>query len=79
MDHIPGPIIATAAPRTATIIAVSECPLDAKNTHTPAMAMVIPASGVHKPRRRNTAATPAIRYRKLGANLAGASKCMTAQ
>ena len=61
MDHIPGPIIATVAPRTATMIAVSECAEHAKNTQTPTMAIVIPASGVQRPRNRNTPAIAAIR------------------
>ena len=61
------------------MIAVSECPADAKNTQAPAIAIVIPASGVHKPTRRSSPATPAMRYGKLGANLAAASECMTAQ
>jgi hypothetical protein len=60
MDHIPGPIIATVAPRTATMIAVSECE-HAKNTQTPTMAIVIPASGVQRPRSRSTPAIAAIR------------------
>ena len=61
MDHIPGPIIATVAPRTATMIAVSECAEHAKNTQTPTMAIVIPASGVQRPKSRSTPAIAAIR------------------
>ena len=48
MDHMPGPIIAAVAPRTATVIAVSEWAEHAMNTHTPTMAIVIPAAGVQK-------------------------------
>jgi len=69
MDHIPGPIIATVAPRTATMIAVSECAEHTKNTQTPTMAIVIPASGVQRPRSRSTPAVAAIRQGRLGANL----------
>ncbi len=61
MDHIPGPIIATVAPRTATTIAVSEYAEHAKNNQTPTMAIVIPASGVQRPRSKSTAAMAAIR------------------
>ena len=43
------------------MIAVSECAEHAKNIQTPTMAMVIPASGVQRPRSRNTPATAAIR------------------
>jgi hypothetical protein len=38
MDHIPGPIIATVAPRPASMIAVSELPNDAQNIQTSTMA-----------------------------------------
>ena len=61
MDHMPGPIIAAVAPRTATMIAVSECAEHAKKTQTPTMAIVIPANGVQNPRNRNTPAMAAIR------------------
>jgi len=79
MDHIPGPIIATVAPRTATMIAVSECAEHAKNTQTPTMAVVIPANGVQRPRSRNTPGTAAIRYGRLGANLACSRRCEASQ
>ena len=71
MDHNPGPIIAAVAPRTATMIGVSECvEHPKKNTQTPTMAMVIPASGVQRPRRRKTPAIAAIRNGRFVANLA---------
>ena len=57
MDHIPGPIIATVAPRPASIIAVSELPNDAKNIQTSTMAIVMPATGVQRPRRSSVPAT----------------------
>ena len=43
---MPGPIIAKVAPRTATMIAVNECAEQVKNTQTPTMAIVAPATGV---------------------------------
>ena len=52
------------------MIAVSECAEHAKNTQTPTMAIVIPASGVQRPRSRSTPAVAAIRQGRLGANLA---------
>ena len=61
MDHMPGPIIAAVAPSTATMIAVSEYAEDAKNAQTPTMAIVIPASGVQRPRSSSTPATAAMR------------------
>ncbi len=36
------------------MIGVSECAEHAKNTQTPTIAIVIPASGVQRPRNRNT-------------------------
>ena len=76
MDHIPGPIIAAVAPRTATMIAVSECVEHAKkNIQTPTMAMVIPASGVLRPKSRNTPAIAAIRNGRFVANLALSRRC----
>jgi len=69
MDHMPGPIIETVAPRIATMIAVSECAEHAKNTQTPTMATVIPATGVQRPSSKNMPAIAAIRYGRLGANL----------
>ena len=79
MDHIPGPIIATVDPRTATMIAVSECAEHAKNTQTPRMAIVIPASGVHRPRSRNTPAIAAITQARLGDNVADLRRCVIPQ
>ena len=43
------------------MIAVSECAEHAKNTQTPTMAIVIPASGVQRPKSRSTPAIAAIR------------------
>jgi len=70
MDQIPGPIIATVAPRTATMIDVSECAEHAKNTQTPRIAIVIPASGVQRPRNSNMPVTAAIRQGTLEGSLA---------
>lgn len=75
MDHIPGPIIATVAPRTATMIAVSEWDEDTKNTQTPMMAVVIPAKGVQRPKNKSTPAMAAIREGRLRANLAFSWRC----
>jgi len=58
------------------MIAVSECAEHAKNTQTPTMAIVIPASGAQRPRSRNTPPTAATRYGRLGANLDVASRCV---
>ena len=66
MDHMPGPIIATVMPRLASIIAVSELPNDAKDIQTSTMAIVIPATGVHRPKSRSMPATAAIRWGRLG-------------
>ena len=75
MDHIPGPIIAAEAPRTANMIDVSECAEDAKNTQTPRIAIVIPANGVQRPRNRNIPAIAAIRYGRLESKLAFSNRC----
>jgi len=61
MDHIPGPIIATVPPKAASTIAISEFPDHADNIQISAIAIVIPATGVQSPRRKNTAATAAIK------------------
>ena len=79
MDHIPGPIMATVAPRTATMIAVNECTEQVKNTQIPTMAIVVPATGVHRPSSRNTPPTDAIRQGNLGANIATSRRCVIPQ
>ena len=66
MDHIPGPIIATVAPRPASTMAISEFPDDAKNIQTSTVAIVIPATGVHRPRRRSTARNSRNQIREAG-------------
>ena len=76
MDHIPGPIIATVAPRPASTMAISELPNDAKNIQTSTVAIVIPATGVQSPRRSSVPATAATRCGRLGANLVGSRKCV---
>jgi hypothetical protein len=65
MDHNPGPIIATVTPRPASKMAISEFPDHAKNIQTSTVAIVIPASGVHRPTRRSMPAT-AAQIRKAG-------------
>ena len=62
MDHIPGPIIATVIPRLANIIAVNELPNDRKNIQISTRAIVIPATGVHRPKSRSMPVTAAIRW-----------------
>ena len=57
------------------MIAVSECAEHAKNTQTPTMAIVIPARGVQRPKSRSTPAIAAIRWGRLGANLAFSRRC----
>ncbi len=61
MDHNPGPIIATVAARPASRMAISEFPDHANDIQTSTVAIVIPATGVQSPRRRNTPATAAIK------------------
>ena len=61
MDHIPGPIIATVAPRPASTMAISQLPDHANAIQASTVAIVIPATGVQRPRRRNTPATDAIK------------------
>ena len=61
MDHNPGPIIAAVAPRPASMMAVSEFPDHANDIHSSTVAIVIPATGVQRPRRRNTPATAAVK------------------
>jgi hypothetical protein len=79
MDHIPGPIIATVAPRTATMIGVSEwLAHTAKNIQTPRIAITVPATGVQRPKNTNTAATEATKKGSLVARPAGSRKCTTA-
>ena len=58
MDHIPGPIIATVAARPASMMAISEFPDHANDIHTSTIAIVIPATGVQSPRRRDTPRPP---------------------
>ena len=61
MDHIPGPIIAMVAPRTASMMAISEIPDHASDIQTSTVAIVIPATGVQRPRRRNAPVTARIK------------------
>jgi hypothetical protein len=60
MDQAPGPIIAKAAPRTACMMAIHgspECESNRRKAiHTLTMAANDPASGVHRPTRRNNPA-----------------------
>ncbi len=58
------------------MIAVSECAEHAKNTQTPTMAIVIPATGVQRPKSRSTPATAAIRWGRLSVNLALSGTCV---
>lgn len=76
MDHMPGPIMATVAPMTATMIAVNECPgQTAKNIQIPTIEIMVPATGVQRPRNRNAAAADAIRKGSLVVRLAGSTRC----
>ena len=75
MDHLPGPIIAAEAPRTAKMIDISECAEHAKNTHRPRIAIVIPVNGVQRPRNKNIPAIAAIRYGRLESKLAFSNRC----
>ena len=78
MDHIPGPIIATVAPRIATTMAVNECPEQCtKNTQIPVTAITVPATGVQRPKNTNTAAIEAPRKGNLVARLVGSRRCAT--
>jgi len=64
MDQAPGPIIARAAPRAAWSTAIHPSPVCVENCvnaiHSFTTAAKVPATGVHKPTRRNTPALPAM-------------------
>jgi len=57
------------------MIAVSECAEHRKNIQTPTTEIAIPATGVHRPRNRNTPAIAAIAYGMFDANPAFSRRC----
>ena len=58
IDHVPGPIIANVAPRTARKRAKVGLAGDVKAMHTSRMATTPPAIGVHNPAISRTPANP---------------------
>jgi hypothetical protein len=66
MDPIPGPIIAMVAPRTASMMAISEIPDHASDIQASTVAIVIPATGVQRLRRRNVPTDSRNQKREAG-------------
>ena len=79
MDHIPGPIIATVMPKPARMIVMKELPGEIQNFTVSAMAIVIPATGVHNPKSKSTPATAASTWRTFGVGLAVPKKLSAAK
>ena len=60
MDQAPGPIMARVAPSTANRTEDAALPALDHTSHASAIATSVPATGVHKPIRRNAPATAPI-------------------
>ena len=76
MDHAPGPIIATVAPKVAKTIGNPLTASARTNNHSSTIATIVPAIGVHKPTRSSIPATAANMRGTCGTIDANCDACL---